>query len=185
MPNNTIFKFAKLKTYTYVVQSPMGQLLMAADGEALTGLWFESQKYFPESFGTDGDAGTLLPVFEETIQWLDLYFKGQQPHFTPKLNLKGTPFRQRIWEMLLEIPYGEVVTYQHLAHRYAQEQGLKQMSAQAVGGAVGHNPVSIIVPCHRVVGTNGSLTGYAGGLDKKATLLALEGCIVSSTAKTQ
>ena len=110
----------------------------------------------------------------ETIQWLDVYFAGKEPDFTPSLHLIGSDFRQAVWNILLSIPYGRTMTYGQIAKQLAKNTGIDKMSAQAVGGAVGHNPISIIVPCHRVVGTNGSLTGYAGGLDKKIALLKLE-----------
>lgn len=138
---------------------------MASDGTALTGLWFDGQKYFAEGL-TETSAAKTLPVFDEAMRWLDIYFSGRRPDLTPPLNLKGTAFRKEVWQLLLQIPYGETTTYGELAAQLAAHRGLKQMSAQAVGGAVGHNPISIIVPCHRVVGTGGSLTGYAGGLAK-------------------
>lgn len=148
---------------------------MASDGTALTGLWFDEQKYFAEGIEPDAEE-KKLPVFDEAMHWLDIYFSGRRPDFTPPLNLeKGTAFRKEVWQLLLQIPYGETITYGELAAQLAAHRGLKRMSAQAVGGAVGHNPISIIVPCHRVVGTGGSLTGYAGGLAKKLALLKLEG----------
>ena len=147
---------------------------MASDGTALTGLWFDGQKYFAEGMAETAAAKTL-PVFDEAVRWLDIYFGGRRPDFTPLLNLEGTAFRKKVWQLLLQIPYGQTTTYGKLAAQLAAHRGLKQMSSQAVGGAVGHNPISIIVPCHRVVGTGGSLTGYAGGLAKKLALLKLEG----------
>ena len=108
-------------------------------------------------------------------RWLNVYFSGREPDFTPKLHLIGSDFRQAVWALLLQIPYGQTVTYGQLAARLAAERGLARMSAQAVGGAVGRNRISLIIPCHRVLGADGSLTGYAGGLDRKAKLLALEG----------
>lgn len=155
-------------------KSPLGGITMASDGNALTGLWFDGQKYFAEGLAETAAAKTL-PVFDEAMRWLDIYFSGRRPDFTPLLNLKGTAFRKEVWQLLLQIPYGQTTTYGELAAQLAAHRGLKQMSAQAVGGAVGHNPISIIVPCHRVVGTGGSLTGYAGGLAKKLALLKLEG----------
>lgn len=160
--------------YIYSYQSPLGGITMASDGTALTGLWFDGQKYFAEGL-TETAAAKTLPVFDETVRWLDIYFAGRRPDLTPPLNLQGTAFRKEVWQLLLQIPYGKTTTYGELAAQLAAHNGLKQMSAQAVGGAVGHNPISIIVPCHRVVGTGGSLTGYAGGLDKKLALLKLEG----------
>lgn len=160
--------------YIYHYKSPLGGITMASNGNALTGLWFDGQKYFAEGLAETAAAKTL-PVFDEAVRWLDIYFAGRRPDFTPPLNLKGTAFRKKVWQLLLQIPYGQTTTYGELAAQLAAHRGLKQMSAQAVGGAVGHNPISIIVPCHRVVGTGGSLTGYAGGLAKKQALLKLEG----------
>ena len=154
--------------YTCFYKSPLGGITMASDGTALTGLWFDGQKYFAEGL-TETAAAKTLPVFDEAVRWLDIYFSGRRPDFTPPLNLEGTAFRKEVWQQLLQIPYGQ------LAAQLAAHNGLKRMSAQAVGGAVGHNPISIIVPCHRVVGTGGNLTGYAGGLAKKLALLKLEG----------
>lgn len=160
--------------YTYSYQSPLGGITMASDGTTLTGLWFDGQKYFAEGLAETAVAKTL-PVFDETVRWLDIYFGGHRPDFTPPLNLEGTAFRKEVWQLLLQIPYGQTTTYGKLAAQIAAKHGQNRMSAQAVGGAVGHNPISIIVPCHRVVGTGGSLTGYAGGLVKKLALLKLEG----------
>ena len=141
--------------YTCHFESPLGPLTAASDGENLTGLWFDGQKYF---------AAGLDPE----------YFRGEVPDFVPPLRLKGTAFQRAVWEILLTIPYGETMTYGEIARKLAKEQGLARMSAQAVGGAVGHNPVSLIVPCHRVVGADGSLTGYAGGVERKKQLLMME-----------
>lgn len=161
--------------YTCFYKSPLGSITMASDGTALTGLWFDGQKYFAEGL-TETAAAKTLPVFDEAVRWLDIYFGGRRPDFTPPLNLeKGTAFRKEVWQQLLQIPYGKTTTYGKLAAQIAAKHGQKRMSAQAVGSAVGHNPISIIVPCHRVVGTSGSLTGYAGGLAKKLALLKLEG----------
>ena len=155
-------------------QSPLGGITMAGDEEALTGLWFDGQKYFGRTL--DQAAQTLdLPVFEQTREWLEEYFRGEIPGSIPPVRLKDTPFRLAVWDILREIPYGTVWTYGEVARRLAARQGLAHMSAQAVGGAVGHNPVSILIPCHRVVGADGSLTGYAGGVQKKMALLQLEG----------
>jgi len=152
--------------------SPIGKLYLAAEKDQLIGLWMEGQKYFPKDLGEQKD--DALP-FAEIKLWLDRYFKGERPSpLKLPLNPKGSEFRQLVWRQLLNIPYGEVTTYGAVAKAVAAEMGLPSMSAQAVGGAVGHNPISIIVPCHRVVGANGSLTGYAGGVEKKQTLLSLE-----------
>ena len=146
---------------------------MASEGTALIGLWFEGQKYFADSIKeecTEKD----LDIFDDTSRWLDIYFSGKEPDFTPKILITGTPFRKLVAEIMLTIPYGKTMTYGEIANVIDREKGIAKMSAQAVGGAVGHNSISIIIPCHRVVGTNGSLTGYAGGLDKKIQLLKLE-----------
>ena len=153
--------------YTYRYTSPLGGITLASDGEALTGLWFDGQKYFADTLDAEY-AEKVLPVFDETAKWLDLYFGGIVPGFTPKLNPRGTSFRRRVWDVLLTIPYGQTMTYGEIA------KALGCRSSQAIGGAVGHNPISLIIPCHRVVGADGSLTGYAGGVDKKRRLLELE-----------
>lgn len=154
-------------TYTYNYSSPLGEILLAANDNSLTGLWFYGAKYFAAEL-EDERTEKLTPVLRQTLRWLDIYFSGSEPDFMPPLELHGSDFRRRVWAELEKIPYGETVTYGEIAKKL----GVK--SAQAVGGAVGHNPVSIIVPCHRVLGADGSLTGYAGGTDKKARLLELE-----------
>lgn len=154
-------------TYTYNYSSPAGEILLAANDNGLTGLWFYGAKYFAVDL-EDARTEKLTPVLRQTLRWLDTYFSGSEPDFMPPLELHGSDFRRRVWAELAKIPYGETVTYGEIAKKL----GVK--SAQAVGGAVGHNPVSIIVPCHRVLGADGSLTGYAGGTDKKARLLELE-----------
>ena len=153
--------------------SPLGGMLLAADESGLTGLWFDGGKYFAEGLPA-AHIRQETPILAETRRWLDSYFTGREPDFLPPLHPVGSPFQQAVWALLLQIPYGQTVTYGQLAARLAAERGLARMSAQAVGGAVGHNPVSIIVPCHRVVGSDGSLTGYAGGIEKKIRLLTLE-----------
>ncbi len=160
-------------TYIDRYHSPLGDITLASNGEALTGLWFEGQKYFGDTLSSQQEEKEL-PVFEETKRWLDIYFQGKTPDFTPPLLLETTPFRRAVGEIMLSIPYGQTMTYGEIAERIATQRGIPKMSAQAVGGAVGHNSISIIIPCHRVVGTNGSLTGYAGGIDKKIKLLTLE-----------
>ena len=149
--------------------SPLGRIMMAGSGEALTGLWFAGQKYFAETLAT-GYTEKEIPVLSGTKRWLDLYFSGKVPDFTPPLEMRGSAFRRAVWEILLSIPYGRTVTYGEVAGRIAGRKG----AAQAVGGAVGHNPVSLIIPCHRVIGADGSLTGYAGGTDRKTCLLRME-----------
>ena len=160
-------------TYTMHYDSPLGKILLAADEEGMTGVWFEAQRYFAAKLPPENDEGTM-PVLGDACRWLDVYFSGREPDFTPKLHLIGSDFRQAVWALLLQIPYGQTTTYGALAKQLAEINGGKRGSAQAVGGAVGHNPVSIIVPCHRVVGSDGSLTGYAGGIEKKIRLLTLE-----------
>lgn len=153
--------------------SPVGNILLAADNTGLTGLWFEGQKYFALSLDKEHEEKEI-PLFEEVKQWLDIYFSGKEPDFTVPLHFTGTAFQNEVWEILYTIPYGQTMTYGEIAKQIAVRKGLLHMSAQAVGGAVGHNEISIIVPCHRVVGADGSLTGYAGGIDKKIKLLQLE-----------
>lgn len=160
-------------TYTMHYDSPLGKILLAADEEGMTGVWFEAQRYFAAKLPPENEEGTM-PVLGDACRWLDVYFSGREPDFTPKLHLIGSDFRQAVWALLLQIPYGQITTYGALAKQLAEINGGKRVSAQAVGGAVGHNPVSIIVPCHRVVGSDGSLTGYAGGIEKKIRLLTLE-----------
>lgn len=160
--------------YVYRYDSPLGGITLASDGEALTGLWFDGQKYFGDTLAKEHEEA-WRPVFGAACRWLDTYFSGSEPKFTPPLRITGSPFRRSVWELLLRIPYGQTTTYNAMAKEIAAGRGLQTMSAQAVGGAVGHNPISLIIPCHRVVGSNGSLTGYAGGLDKKLALLKLEG----------
>lgn len=159
--------------YTCHYESQLGGILLAADEIGLTGLWFDGQKYFASTVKGETEDKSLS-VFEKSKKWLDIYFSGEEPDFTPKLSLNGSKFRKAVWDILLTIPYGSVMTYGEIARIMAKQSGIAKMSAQAVGGAVGHNPVSIIVPCHRVVGTNGNLTGYAGGIDKKISLLKNE-----------
>ncbi len=200
-------------TYTAHSNSPLGGITLASDGHALTGLWFDGQKHFPATYRDRTSEDSDLPVFKQTQKWLDIYFAGECPDFIPPLAPQGTLFQQKIWELLLAIPYGKTMTYGEIAKRHVETrliaslhdatpqsaflrgascsgaslrdaslqgtsiQGTlltKNMSAQAVGGAVGHNPVSLIIPCHRVIGANGSLTGYAGGLERKKYLLELE-----------
>lgn len=154
-------------------RSPLGGITLSCDGEALTGLWFDGQKYFGATLAKEWEERTL-PVLEEAGRWLDRYFAGQKPDGMPPLRPKGTAFRQEVWAILRQIPYGCTVTYGEIAGQIAARHGLPSMSAQAVGGAVGHNPISIFIPCHRVLGGDGGLVGYAGGLEKKRRLLELE-----------
>ena len=163
--------------YTFNYLSPLGGITLASDGQDLTGLWFDGQKYFGGNLPAEHTK--QLRIFEQTIKWLDVYFSGKAPDFTPPLSMKGISlFRKRVWEIMLEIPFGQVATYGQIAKQIAAETG-KQVSAQAVGGAVGHNSISLIIPCHRVVGSDGNITGYAGGIDKKFALLKMEGADIS------
>ena len=154
--------------YTAHYSSPIGDITMASDGKALVGLWFDGQKYFADTLAIEHEERPDLPLFAETRRWLDIFFSGKAPDFTPPLAMRGSDFRKRVWQTLLEIPFGRTMTYGDIALL------LGCRSAQAIGGAVGHNSISLIIPCHRVVGTGGSLTGYAGGIDKKAWLLEME-----------
>ena len=153
--------------------SPLGRILLAADGSGLTGLWFEGQRFYAETLSPVHGEGTL-PVLDQTAEWLDIYFSGAVPDFTPPLHMRTTPFRRAVWEVLLTIPYGRTMTYGKIARILAEKGSPARLSPQAVGTAVGHNAISLIIPCHRVVGAGGRLAGYAGGLDKKARLLTLE-----------
>lgn len=166
-------------TYTYHYDSPLGGITLSGSGTELTGLWFDGQKYFGDTLPNEYEEKTL-PVFEQAACWLDIYFSGRDPGFIPQLSMKTTPFRKAVWKIMLTIPYGKTMTYGEIANEIAKQKGLPAMSAQAVGGAVGHNSISLMIPCHRVVGTNGSLTGYAGGIDKKIQLLTMEKADMSS-----
>ena len=160
--------------------SPVGGITLASDGARLMGLWLEGQKYHGGSIARELEKQDDVAIFKTAREWLARYFGGEKPPISElELAPVGGDFRQEVWRILCEIPYGEVITYGDIARKMAAKRGLKTMSSQAVGGAVGHNPISIIIPCHRVVGANGSLTGYAGGLDKKVKLLELEGADLS------
>lgn len=165
--------------YTTKYHAPIGEILLACDDTGLTGLWFDKAKYYARTLDTENEAKET-PILKETKRWLDTYFSGKAPDFLPPIHITGSDFQLAVWEILLKIPYGQTTTYARLAEEIADSRGLARMSAQAVGGAVGHNPISVIIPCHRVVGTNRSLTGYAGGTDKKSALLALEGVSVEN-----
>jgi len=162
--------------YTTTHPSPVGLLTLASDGDNLVGLWIEGQKYHSNTLSGEATKKDDIPVFSMAKAWLNRYFDGKNPAITAlPLAPTGGDFRQGIWSILCEIPYGETTTYGDIAKRLAEKENKNSMSAQAVGGAVGHNPISIIIPCHRVVGSNGNLTGYAGGIDTKKQLLELEG----------
>lgn len=163
-----------MTTRTCTLSTPLGPVTAAANDDGLTGLWFVGQKYYPADTGTWAEDPNH-PAFHALRDWLEAYFAGRDPGPLPPLAPRGTTFQLAVWERLLAIPRGQVTTYGRIARRLAADLGRPSMSAQAVGGAVGHNPVSILIPCHRVVGGDGRLTGYAGGLDKKEALLRLEG----------
>ncbi|XKM12527.1 methylated-DNA--[protein]-cysteine S-methyltransferase [Orbaceae bacterium ac157xtp] len=167
--------------YSTYYASPMGKITLCSNQNALLGLWIEGQKYFGDTVKGKMQENANLPILTQSKKWLDDYFLGKNP-LIKTLNLApiGGEFRQLVWQELCEIPYGEVTTYGNIAKTVAKKMGKTSMSAQAVGGAVGRNPISIIIPCHRVVGSNRSLTGYAGGLDKKIELLTIEGVNVTS-----
>ena len=150
---------------------------MSSNGEALTGLWFDCQKQNSCSLEKEEKnlVNTTDHVLKETEKWLNTYFRGIEPDFLPPIMFDGTKFQETVWDILLSIPYGEIITYGEIADKIAKVRGLDRMSAQAVGSAVSHNPIALIIPCHRVIGKNGNLTGYAGGIDKKIELLKLEG----------
>ena len=162
--------------YINYYASPLDSITLASNGKSITGLWFDGQKFFPHNLISESIEAEL-PIFTQTCNWLDIYFSGRIPDFIPPISLNTTPFRKAVYDILLTIPYGHTMTYGEIANIIAEQNGVGRMSAQAVGSAVGHNPISIIIPCHRVVGADGSLTGYAGGLDRKIELLKLEKAI--------
>ena len=158
---------------TCAYPSPLGEITLACQDDCLTGLWFDGQKYFASTLAPGSRTGST-PVLDETRAWLDCYFKGEDPGPLPSLALQGTAFQREVWALLLQIPRGQVTTYGRLAKQIACKHGLSALPSRAVGSAVGRNPISILVPCHRVLGTDGALRGYAGGLDRKKALLSLE-----------
>lgn len=159
----------------FVYLSPLGDILLESDGAALTGLWFKGQKHCPRQAAGEPLDDAPGPVML-AARWLDIYFSGREPDFTPPLSLSGSGFGLAVWELLRSVPYSQTVTYGALARRLSLLTG-KAVSARAVGGAVGRNPISLIIPCHRVIGAGGKLTGYAGGLERKRKLLELEGAL--------
>ena len=197
------YTFGGSMLYRSIYKSPLGKILILFDKDTLLGLYFEGQKEFHdlikdeevknfnerevfngvEKFNNKSEIENNKicknKILEETKKWLNIYFSGVEPNFTPKINLRGTEFRRDVWKILLEIPYGETLTYKDIANKLMASKRYERMSSQAVGGAVGANPISLIIPCHRVVGTSGSLTGYAGGLVRKLKLLELEGIDVN------
>jgi O-6-methylguanine DNA methyltransferase len=167
-----------------IVSSPVGELTLASDGENLIGLWLEGQKYHGGKIANQWEEKNDLAIFKVTEKWLKDYFSNENPNIKGlPLAPQGSEFQKEVWSILCDIPYGEVISYGEIAKEIAKKQGKTQMSAQAVGGAVGHNPISIIIPCHRVVGSNGSLTGYAGGIEKKTFLLEFEGVDITKLWK--
>jgi methylated-DNA-[protein]-cysteine S-methyltransferase len=159
--------------YINKIKSPIGILTVSSDGQNISGLWIEGQKYFAKTLEKDV-LEQDLPIFENIRKWLNIYFSGKEPGFMPPLMPKGSLFQKLIWNYLCKIPYGQTIAYGELAEQFALENKGKHTSARAVGGAVGNNPISILIPCHRVIGKNGNLTGYAGGIVTKIKLLKLE-----------
>lgn len=157
-------------------KSPLGNIVICCDeDEKIVGLWFENQKYFADNIDGKITENNNLKIFVTVKNWLDKYFAGKKPNIKEMpIKFIGTDFRKSVWKILYKIPYGKTLTYGDISKQIAKQKGITKMSAQAVGGAVGHNPISIIVPCHRVVGKNGKLTGYAAGINKKKKLLELE-----------
>lgn len=162
------------KDFTHIYNSPVGKLTLASDGENLVGLWFDGDRHFCKDLNAEHEENGSLPIFKQADLWLDIYFSGREPDFTPPLSIRGSEFRKQVLRTLLKIPYGKTATYGEIADIIAEERRIKKMSAQAVGGAVGNNPISIIIPCHRVVGAGGNLTGYGGGIARKIKLLETE-----------
>ena len=161
--------------YTSNYESPIGKLLLASKENKLIGLWIEGQKYYLGNLKEELQENNTEEILIKTKKWLDRYFDDKKPEISElELDPIGSEFRKNVWKLLCKIPYGKITTYKSIAENVAKIMNRKQMSAQAIGGAVGHNPISIIIPCHRVIGTDGSLTGYAGGIDKKIKLLKLE-----------
>ncbi len=165
--------------YTYEYDSPLGMITLACDDEFITGLWFDGQKHFGNILPEQTERKDMY-LFQTAKRWLDIYFSGNEPDFLPPLRYDSTPFRKEVCDIMLTIPYGKTMTYGEIAAKIAKKKGIAKMSAQAVGGAVGHNPISLMIPCHRVVGTSGSLTGYGGGIERKVKLLELERVDMSS-----
>ena len=169
-------KGSSVTHYLHHYASPVGGITLAGNGEALIGLWFEGQKYFGSTL-REHYIEKNLPVFEQADDWLAIYFSGREPAFTPPLAIgaiETTPFRKSVWEILLTIPFGQTMTYGEVAEQIAKQQKIASMSAQAVGGAIAHNPISLMIPCHRVIGAKGKLIGYAGGITRKEKLLSME-----------
>lgn len=160
--------------YISTCVSPIGDITLGSDGESLIGLWFNGQKYDRSEFKGKAPEFADLPVFDEAKEWLNVYFQGKMPSFTPRIKVTGSEFKRLVADILLAIPFGCTTTYGKIAKEAAKRLGKQSMSAQAVGGAVARNPIALIIPCHRVVGAKGGLTGYAGGIERKKFLLNLE-----------
>ena len=163
-----------MSVYICFYNSPLGRMFLTCDSDGITSVGFENQRFSYSDTGDEYEESDT-PSFKEGRRWLDIYFSGKEAGFTPPLHLIGTAFQKEVWEILLKIPYGSVMTYGKIAKEIAEKRGLYKMSSRAVGGAVGHNPISIIVPCHRVIGSDGNITGYGGGIERKIKLLTLEG----------
>lgn len=163
--------------YIRKYKSPLGVITIVSNETQVTGMWFDNSRFFSETL-SEKYLNQAAAATEQAVHWLDIYFNNKIPDFTPPLLLKGTDFRMTVWKMLLDIPYGKTVSYGDIAKAIAKRRGIEKMSAQAVGNAVGHNPISIIVPCHRVVGSNGGLTGYSGGIERKKALLDIESNVI-------
>jgi methylated-DNA-[protein]-cysteine S-methyltransferase len=168
--------------YIHKIKSPIGILTVSSDGRNISGLWIEGQKYFANTLGKDV-LEQNMPIFENIQNWLGIYFSGKEPDFMPPLKPRGTPYQTLIWDALCKIPYGHTTSYGRLAKQFELQYEGRHTSARAIGSAVGHNPISILIPCHRVIGKNNNLTGYAGGIDKKIKLLKLEGINVLNMSR--
>lgn len=162
--------------YTYY-ESPLRPITIAEENEKIIGLWFKGQTTLEEFHPKEEKVEAETPLLKRTKEWLDHYFLAEAPKMDLPLHTEGTPFQQNVWKVLQKIPYGETMSYQEVGQEVLAMTGQKRMSAQAVGQAVGSNPISILIPCHRVLGKDGSLTGYAGGVDLKESLLRLEGTL--------
>jgi methylated-DNA-[protein]-cysteine S-methyltransferase len=169
--------------YIQKIRSPIGVLTVSSDGENICGLWIEGQKYFGKTLEEDV-LEQNMPIFEKIRKWLDIYFSGEEPDFMPPLMPKGSPFQKSVWANLSKIPYGKTASYGELAKQFELDNEGRRSSARAIGTAVGHNPISILIPCHRVIGKNGNLTGYAGGIAVKIKLLELEGILLQNSERT-
>lgn len=167
--------------YYYIYNSPVGKLTIASNEENVVGLWLDGQKYYMEVLEDKEYQEKETEVIKLAEKWLDKYFNNEKPEIDElPIEFIGSDFRKQIWKILSKIPYGKVITYGDIAKQIAKRKGIRTMSAQAVGGAIAHNPISVIIPCHRVVGANGSLTGYSGGVKVKIKLLEFEGVDITT-----